>query len=209
MHIAAVMAALDVWDLDRSAKQALLVLACRADRYTAMASVSIGRVATDMSVNYDTAQAALTRLVDSGYLIVDKSPGRSSIWQLTSRMVREVPTEPAGTTSRMVREDLPNPSRGEGVFREKQGAPSRRSRKPASDDAGENPEPRRAAFAAGSGWLPNWSKGEDVPPAWTPEQLAERARARTERAVTERRHLVALTDADEEPDDAPGTEIEP
>jgi len=84
MNIRAVMAALDVWDLDRNAKHALVVLGCRADRHTALAEVSLGRVAADMKVGYYAASHALDRAVESGYLIVDKSPGKVPMWMLTS-----------------------------------------------------------------------------------------------------------------------------
>ena len=88
MHIAAVMAVLEVWDLDRDAKTALLVVACRADQYTALAHVSIRRVAADMKVDYHTAARALQRAVDSGYLTVDKSPRQRPIWQVQARSLR-------------------------------------------------------------------------------------------------------------------------
>jgi len=84
MNIAAVMATLDIWDLDRNAKHALLVLACRADQHTAMAEVSFGRVAADMKIGYYGATHALERVVESGYLTVDKSPGQVPLWMLTS-----------------------------------------------------------------------------------------------------------------------------
>jgi hypothetical protein len=162
VHIAAVMAALEVWDLDRSAKHALVVVCCRADRYTGMARVSVGRVALDMAVNYDTARIALNGLVKTGYLTVDKSPGRSHLWMLTSRLTREVPRGLTADTSRLTREGVADLQRGEGVFREKQGAPTRRSQQAASVAAGENqsvPGPAlrlvadRCDRCAGTGWM--------------------------------------------------------
>jgi hypothetical protein len=97
VNIRGVMAALDLWELDATAKHALLVVACRADRYTGMATVSTVRVAADMKVHYNTARAALRRLVEVGYLTVDKSPGLSPIWMLTPRVTRGVtPTTDVG-----------------------------------------------------------------------------------------------------------------
>lgn len=82
MHIAAVMAALDVWDLDHNAKHAVLVVACRADRYTSMCELSESRVAADMKVGRYAARHALERAVSAGYLTVDKSRGRVPLWRL-------------------------------------------------------------------------------------------------------------------------------
>jgi hypothetical protein len=144
MHIVAVMAALEVWDVSPAAKHALQVVACRADRYTAMARVSIPRVATDMGRSYNTARTALDELVETGYLTVDKSPGRSHLWMLTSRVVDGVPHQSTTTTPSTIDGDPINLHRGEGVFRENQGAPPRRSLPAASGAAGENPAPPRA-----------------------------------------------------------------
>jgi hypothetical protein len=82
MNIAGVMAALDDWELDHSAKHAYLVLWCRADRHTAAATVPIPRIAADMKVAYATARRALQRLEDSGRVAVDKHPGFSTTWRL-------------------------------------------------------------------------------------------------------------------------------
>jgi hypothetical protein len=142
MHIAAFMAALRVTDVGPLAKHALQVFCGRADRYTAMARVSIGQMAVDMGRNYKTAQRALGELVDAGYLTVDKSAGRSHLWMLTGRLTSvpgtEVPRTSVPTTSVPGTEDLGHLCRGEGVFREKQGAASRRPRQAAGDAAGEN-----------------------------------------------------------------------
>jgi DNA-binding MarR family transcriptional regulator len=89
VNIAAYMAALDIDDLDHMAKMAVLVIAGRANQHTGDAWVSIGRIAKDLAVNYTTAQRAFARAVEAGYLAVDKSPGRRSKWQLTSRLVHE------------------------------------------------------------------------------------------------------------------------
>jgi hypothetical protein len=82
MHIAAVMAVLKMSDLDHQAKHALLVVCCRANRHTAIAAVSAARAAADMKVARNTAAAALSRVVDSGYLSVDKCLGKTSRWQV-------------------------------------------------------------------------------------------------------------------------------
>ncbi|HEY1446658.1 MAG TPA: hypothetical protein VGF51_17335 [Acidimicrobiales bacterium] len=106
VNIAAVMKILDVWDLDGAAKHALLVVACRSGRYTAAApDVSIGRISADMKVCYQTARTALDRAVEAGYLTVDKSPGLTPTWRLTSRLVSD-------PTSRPVEGDLASQSRG-------------------------------------------------------------------------------------------------
>jgi hypothetical protein len=68
MHIAAAMAALRVEDLDPTAKHALLVVCCRANQHTGLATVSTARAAADMQVARNTAAAALGRLVETGYL---------------------------------------------------------------------------------------------------------------------------------------------
>jgi hypothetical protein len=71
VNIAAVMAALDITDLDHYAKQAAVVVACRADRTTGTAEVSAARVAADMSVHPNTARKALRRAVDAGRISVE------------------------------------------------------------------------------------------------------------------------------------------
>lgn len=82
MNIAAYMAALEVDDLDHYAKHAIQVVAGRANQHTAVAWVSIGRVAADMGVAYHTAQRALNRAVQAGYMNVDKSAGKRPCWTL-------------------------------------------------------------------------------------------------------------------------------
>jgi hypothetical protein len=138
MNIAAYMAALDVWDVSPAAKHALQVLCGRADRYTGMARLSIGRVAADMGRNYSTARRALGELVDTGYVTVDKLPGLPHLWMLTSRVVHQVPSAPATTTSRMVHEDLVHWQRGKESLEKTKEAPSPRPRQAAGDGAGEN-----------------------------------------------------------------------
>lgn len=100
VNIAAVMAALDVWDLDHAAKHALVTVCCRADRYTGVAQVAIPRVAADMKVSYKTAQRALRRAVDAGYLTVDNQAGAASNWRLTPVMVTGVPRDPGSRAPR-------------------------------------------------------------------------------------------------------------
>jgi hypothetical protein len=138
VNIAALMAALEVADIGATAKHALVVICARADRYTGMARVGIPRVAADMGRSYNTARAALGELVEYGYLTVDKSAGRSHLWMLTPSVVAGVPHQSTNTTPSTIDGDPINLYRGEGVFRENQGAPSRRSRQAASDGAGEN-----------------------------------------------------------------------
>jgi hypothetical protein len=156
VNIAAVMAALDA-ELTGSTKNVLVAMCCRADRYTGVVRVSIGRVARDVGVGYKTAQRALDRLANLGYLSVDKSPGRSHLWTLTSVTMTEVPRSLLPTTSVMVTEGLGHSERGEGVFREKQGASPRRSPSTASGDACGKPAPRPVEFAPGSGYLEDFT----------------------------------------------------
>jgi hypothetical protein len=116
VNIAAVMAALDNWDLDHSAKHALVVVGCRANRHTGRAPVAIKRVAADMKVDYDTARRALNRVVEAGYLTVEKSVGRRSVWclNLAAEPRPHPAAEPRGT-SRIDDPDLaaePRPPRG-------------------------------------------------------------------------------------------------
>ena len=155
------MAALDVRDVSPGAKHALQVVCCRADRYTGMARVSVGRVATDMGRNYSTARRALDELVEIGYLTVDKSPGQPNLWMLTSRMVHEVGRASTTTTSRMVHDHLVHLLRGKESLEKNEGAPTRRSQQAASVAAGENlsvPAPGlrlvadRCDRCSGTGW---------------------------------------------------------
>jgi hypothetical protein len=120
VNISAYMAALDIWDLDRAAKHAVQVIAGRANRYTGIARVSIPRVAADMKVTYLTARQALERAVDAGYLTVDKSPGRTSTWQLTPLLANGVtPLISEGDPVSHLRGPRYSLS-GEGVFGEEQ-----------------------------------------------------------------------------------------
>lgn len=107
MNIAAYMAALDIWDLDRTAKHAVQAVAGRASRYTGAVTVSAVRLAADMGVHHVTARRALDRAVEAGYLTVDKPLGISPTWHLTPRVTR-------GVTLRV---DAPDPARdAKGVY---------------------------------------------------------------------------------------------
>jgi hypothetical protein len=158
VNIAAVMAALEVWDLDRSAKHALVVVACRADAHTGVARVSIPRVAADMKVHYATAKRALERLVDAEYLTVDKWAGATSRWMLTPRVVR-------GVTPRIVRAHPALQMRGDPAHspRGKESLDKNKERAAASlahganGGAEENPPPRGEHFAPGSGYLEDFT----------------------------------------------------
>lgn len=135
------MAALKISDLDRNAKHAILVLACRANRYTAMAEVSIPAVAADMGVGDYAARHALDRAVKAGYLAVDKSTGRAPLWQLT----------PAVKTA-----DLPRDSEQQGPRSDR--GPGPRSR-PRTKDSLDTSKERAVASPEGDG------AGENLPAA--------------------------------------------
>ena len=62
--------------------------------------MSVGRIADDLSVNYDTAARALDRAVKAGYLAVEKRRGTRSKWQLTSRVGQEVTSRSDGVSNR-------------------------------------------------------------------------------------------------------------
>jgi hypothetical protein len=147
MNIAAVMTALDLWDLDHNAKHALLVVACRVNHHSGRAAVAVPRVAADMKVSYKTALAALDRAVEAGYLNVDKSPGRTPVWRLTPVILAPTPV--------ILDPNLGNLDAARRIRRiKKERAAAPLGQEP-SGAAGENP-----TFAPGSGRLPNWSKGE-------------------------------------------------
>lgn len=129
MHIAAVMAALEIDDLDRTAKTTLIVVCCRASRHNGMAIVSRARLAADMKVHPNTVSRALNRLVDMGYLSVDRRLGKTSIWTIDPHHLELRPSPSNG--------DTPSPSDGE-----------RRS-------IGE--KRRSVALAAGGGKPGSWS----------------------------------------------------
>lgn len=144
MNIDAAMAALEVWDLDRNAKHALLVVCCRADYPAGYAEVSINRVAADMKVHYTTARDALARVVEAGYVIVAKSVGKTPIWRVnlagTSR-------QPRGNLAPQDRDHLAPQDRELRNYKDKDLAPPLRSSEPPSGAAGENDVPPAAPFA--------------------------------------------------------------
>lgn len=86
MNIRAAMAALELSGIDSTAAHAVLVVCCRADRYSGVAAVSTKRIAADMKVNRKTAASALTRAVTARYLAVDKRTGRSPVWRLADSL---------------------------------------------------------------------------------------------------------------------------
>jgi hypothetical protein len=220
VNIAAVMAALHISDLDRSAKQALVVVSCHADQHTRRAMVSIGRVAADMAVSYRTAWAALNRLVKAGYVAVDKSPGVVPIWTLTSAVVADPPLKSTTGTYVATTEDLCNPYRGKESLEKPKERGIGRSPSTAAVPAVDNPTPGRrseAAFAAGSGYLPDFTghgqPGDErprlpdflerfrraanpSPAAYTADELATRARAREQHHLAQQAALTETTDAE-------------
>jgi hypothetical protein len=139
VNIKAVMSTLDLWDLDHAAKHALLVVACRAGRQTATAEVSIPRVAADMKVSYVTAWAALDRAVKAGYLSVDKSAGKTSVWHLAPSLVAGVtPLTDEANPYNSLRGPLQSLS-GEGFLEKREGERVSLAHLPASESApGEN-----------------------------------------------------------------------
>jgi hypothetical protein len=196
MNIAAYMAALKVTDVRSATKHALQVVCGHADRYTAMAQVSIGRVADDMGRSYNTALKALDELVEIGYLTVDKSPGQPNLWMLTARLTSaataEVPLQSTQTTSAATADPLCNLYRGKESLEKNKGAATRRPQKSAGVAAGEKPGPRR---------LPDFveqarrkATGTDGP-GFTADELAARAAAREQRHQDQ---VAALADTDAE-----------
>jgi hypothetical protein len=155
VNIAAVMVALDVDDLDHAAKHALVVVCCRANHRSGDAIVSASRVATDMQVSYKTALDALRRVVEAGYLIVDKSPGRTPRYNVT-------PVVATGVTPVISDRDpcnqRPNPCNHDRTKDKKEKvkeANAARHGSAAAASAGE--KPAAAMFMPGSGWIADWS----------------------------------------------------
>jgi len=135
------MAALQV-DGKEPVKHALLVICCRADRYTGMARVSIGRVAKDMGCSYNTAKTALESLVKTGYLTVDKSAGLAHLWMLTSSTGDEVPHQSTTGTSSRDDEGVINWHRGKESLEKSKESDAASLARGASGVAGEKPAPR-------------------------------------------------------------------
>ncbi|HEY2301814.1 MAG TPA: hypothetical protein VGH66_07970 [Acidimicrobiales bacterium] len=152
MNITAVMAALDIWDLDARAKQAVLVVACRADRYTAATTVGIRRLAVDMKVNYRTALRALYRAVDAGYLTVDKTAGGISTWRVVVTPTTGVPvtSTPLGCGVGVIGVVTPTTQRKESLDTSKERA-ARVAARAARGATGDNPP--RGVYDH----LPNWT----------------------------------------------------
>lgn len=153
MHIAAVMAALQLTRVDRTAKHALVVVCCRANRHTGVAVVSRARLAADMNVHPNTAGRALSRLVDMGYLTVDKRLGKTSIWTIDPHHLELRPSPSGG--------DTPSPSDGQrrSLWRKEKEAQLRRSGnpyKPTGDEIRAALDPATIAACPGCdeyGWL--------------------------------------------------------
>jgi len=161
VNIAAVMVVLDEWELDHYAKSALLVVCCRANR-AGVAQVPIRRVAADMKANYDTARRALNRTVNAGYLTVDKTPGRTPLWRLTSRCGRD-PTSRSDAYGVAVldREHLAVQDRDLKILGEEQrdgvaaSLTQGRAAPPGSNPSVVNQS--APTFAPGSGYLRDWT----------------------------------------------------
>jgi hypothetical protein len=151
MHIEAAMAALDVWDLDRNAKHALLVVCCRADYPSGYAEVPVNRIAADMKVHYETASTALARAVQAGYLSVAKSVGKTPIWRPN---LAETSRRPRGDLAVQNRDHLAVQNRELRIKKEEELAPPLRSTKPPSGGAGEKPAaPRPRTTVDAKGYL--------------------------------------------------------
>ena len=151
------MDALKVDDLDSTARHALLVLACHADRSTASATVSIERLAGELGVAYGTAWRAVHRAMKAGYLDaepVDNHPNRPRVWLLNAR-----PRSRAGANE--VARLAPNrraPARDLRIFKEKRlETPSFAHREAATDGAVENGNGAShhadSCACGGTGWL--------------------------------------------------------
>jgi hypothetical protein len=147
LNISAVFVALDTWDLDRTAKMALLVLCCRADHRSGMVRVPISRVAADLKVSYNTAQYALERVVEAGYVTVDKSPGKTPKWYLAFSTTSSV-DEPTSSVDGTNLISLAHELKIRKIRKDSAAAPL--GQEP-SGAAGENPP--RGAYDH----LPNWT----------------------------------------------------
>ena len=90
MHIDGLMRALRISGLDHMAKMAVVIVAAHADYPAGAAAVSIGRLASDLEVNYTTAWRALERAVETDILGVEKVSGKTPIWRLTYCTAQEV-----------------------------------------------------------------------------------------------------------------------
>lgn len=109
MHIAAVMAALKVSGLDRTTRQTLVTVCCHANRRTAAAFVSASVLAAEMGVERHTVSRALSRLVDIGYLSVERRLGKTSVCTIDLEHLGALPGTsdvPGVGTSDVPRKDL-------------------------------------------------------------------------------------------------------
>lgn len=162
MNIAAAMASMNVDDLDQTAKHALLILTNRAD-LEGETTVSIGRLAKDLSVHYGTAWRALQRLETTGYIAaqpVGKHPGKPRTWRLRSRVGARMTSRASANDVARQREKGRAPARDKGSFKEKRererAASSRREA--ATGGAVENGHVAATRHAdtclcGGSGWV--------------------------------------------------------
>jgi hypothetical protein len=119
MNIAAVMAALEVHELDRTAKQVVVILACRADMSGA-ARVSIERIANDCEVSYGTAWRALQRAMSAGYITAETVGRNGRSWHLSSRVHARAVRAFATPEIARLRPNGRAPTRTEGSLRRKE-----------------------------------------------------------------------------------------
>ena len=143
MNIAGYMAACDIGDLDRSAKAAVQAVAGRANQRTGVAWVSIGRLARDMGVAYNTARFALERAAGAGYLAVEKTPGVRPRWQLTSLTTAEVAESSVDEVLINHRGGPRQPPRTKDVLRTSEGRADVRSTRERADVRSEAEQPAR------------------------------------------------------------------
>lgn len=149
MNIAAYMAACDVWDLDRNAKDALRAVCGRVDYPSGIGEVPIGRVAADMKVHVNTARPALQRVVEAGYLTVDNRPGRTPVWRVNPyRLVVGVPLQQPLQPG--CRTPLHPGWRTKDLLDREGGAAAPPS---SGGRAGDNPASRGSRFYPGTGWV--------------------------------------------------------
>jgi hypothetical protein len=164
VNIAAVMAALQIDTADHLAKYAAVVVACRANRYTASVELPTRRVAADMGVNYTTAQRALNRAVKAGFLGVDKPRGRRPIWQVPRDIVTTPPRDDVTTTSRHGHDHLMTVSRTEESLDLTSGVAAASFRHPARRGRSvEKPEPRGGStYAHFADWTGSYQERVDA-----------------------------------------------
>ena len=145
MNITAAMIALRV-DLDRAAKHALLVICCHADYPAGRAELSLRDLAAGMGASLNTAVEASRRAVEAGYLAVDKSPGRITIWRLTVAATDTPTVAATDTDCRGGRDTLIG-----SLDKSRSGVAARQPV--------ENPGRRGRYFMPGSGWIEDFTNG--------------------------------------------------